>query len=85
MSKESLREPMWGFVGALIALPFGLALGGLAAKSETFVMLMGSNWTVFKTVAGITLMIGFAAGYSAGQLRAKTEKPAVSAHPESNF
>ncbi len=85
MTKETLREPMWGIAGALIALPFGLALGGLAAKSPTLVLLMGSDWTAFKSILGITLMIGFAVGYGAGRLHAKKNNPATSVHRESDF
>lgn len=43
-----------GLVSALVAFPFALGLGAMAAKLEILIFISwGSDWFVFKSVVGL--------------------------------
>ena len=60
---SSGKRLLRGVVGAFVISPFALYIAGLGAKIEFLKNFFGSDWTVFRSIFGVGLMIGFAIGY----------------------
>ena len=62
-SVGSGKQLLWGLLGAILASPFAIYFAGFAAKNSILINVFGSDWTVFRSLAGMGVMVGFAIGY----------------------